>query len=79
MLHYSMAKQSTELSVAPAPRILAVVTRGVDFGGVFRDGHEGRVARPIEDLDEDTLKAIAGSAIGIEHAHLNRLVKDWTP
>lgn len=39
----------------------------------------GRVARPVEDLDDDTLKAIAGSSIPAEYAALDRIVKDWTP
>jgi prevent-host-death family protein len=40
---------------------------------------KGRVARPIEDLDDDTLKAIASSAVSPEHAALDEIVKDWTP
>lgn len=40
---------------------------------------KGRVARPVEDLDEDTLKAIASSAVSPEHAALDEIIKDWTP
>ena len=40
---------------------------------------QGRVARRVEDLDDDTLKAIAASAVGPEYADLDTLVKDWTP
>jgi hypothetical protein len=40
---------------------------------------KGRVARPIEDLDDDTLRAIAGSSVGPEHAHLDEIIADWTP
>jgi prevent-host-death family protein len=39
----------------------------------------GRIARPVEDLDDDTLKAIATSAVAPEHAALDRIIKDWTP
>lgn len=39
----------------------------------------GRIARPVEDLDDDTLKAIRGSAVAPEHAALDKLLKDWTP
>ena len=39
----------------------------------------GRIARPVEDLDSDTLSAIARSSVGPEHAALDRLLKDWTP
>jgi prevent-host-death family protein len=40
---------------------------------------KGRVARPIEELDDDTLKAIAGAAVPENYAHLDQLLKDWTP
>ena len=36
---------------------------------------EGRIARPIEELDEDTLRAIARSAVSSEHAALTILSK----
>ena len=40
---------------------------------------KGRVARPVEDLDDDTLKAIASASVPDEHAGLDSLLKDWTP
>jgi prevent-host-death family protein len=40
---------------------------------------KGRVARPVEDLDDDTLRAIAGSTVPDEFAHLDKLVEDWKP
>jgi hypothetical protein len=40
---------------------------------------KGRVARPVEDLDDDTLKAIANSSVAAEYAALEKIVKDWTP
>lgn len=39
----------------------------------------GRVARPVEDLDDETIKAIARSVVPPEHAALDALLKDWTP
>jgi prevent-host-death family protein len=39
---------------------------------------KGRIARPVEDLDEDTLKAIESAAVPEKYAHLDRLLKDWT-
>jgi hypothetical protein len=39
---------------------------------------KGRVVRRVEDLDDDTLKAIAAGYVGPEQAHLTDLVKDWT-
>ena len=40
---------------------------------------KGRVARRVEDLDEDTLRAIAGSEVSAEYAGLDEIIKDWTP
>lgn len=38
-----------------------------------------RIARHVEDLDNDTLKAIAQSEVSPEHTPLNNLLEDWTP
>jgi len=40
---------------------------------------KGRIARPVEDLDDDTLKAIANSSVPPEHAALDKIVEDWVP
>jgi prevent-host-death family protein len=40
---------------------------------------KGRVARPIEELDDDTLNAIANSSVSPEYAALDEILKDWTP
>jgi hypothetical protein len=39
----------------------------------------GGVARPVEDLDDDTLNAIANSAVAPEFAALDKIIKDWSP
>jgi prevent-host-death family protein len=39
----------------------------------------GRIARRVENLDDDTLRAIAASAVAPTHDDLNDLLKDWTP
>ena len=39
----------------------------------------GRVARPVEDLDDDTLNAIANSAVAPEFAALDKIIKNWSP
>jgi prevent-host-death family protein len=39
----------------------------------------GRVARKVEDLDANTIAAIARSEVAPEYAHLDRIIKDWTP
>jgi len=51
----------------------------VSSTAIFEVLVRGRMARPVEDLDEDTLKAIARSTVPQEHAALDRLLKDWTP
>jgi prevent-host-death family protein len=40
---------------------------------------KGRVARLVEELDDDTLKAIANSSVAAEYAALDNVIKDWTP
>lgn len=40
---------------------------------------KGRIARPVEDLDDDTLTAIAQAAVPDTHAALDALLKDWNP
>jgi prevent-host-death family protein len=40
---------------------------------------KGRIARKVEDLDDDTLKAISRAEVSPEYAHLDNLLKDWTP
>jgi hypothetical protein len=40
---------------------------------------KGRIARPVEDLDDGTLKAIANGAVPPEFAALDQIVKDWAP
>lgn len=40
---------------------------------------KGRIARLVEDLDDETVKAIAESSVPAEYAALDELLKDWTP
>jgi hypothetical protein len=40
---------------------------------------KGRIARQVADLDDDTLKAIAESAVPTEYAALDKVVKAWAP
>ena len=39
---------------------------------------KGRIARKVEDLDADTLKAIAGSEVPAEFSQLDKLLENWT-
>jgi hypothetical protein len=38
-----------------------------------------RVARRVEDLDEDTVNVIGRSFVSATYADLDRLIQDWTP
>jgi len=40
---------------------------------------KGRVARTVEDLDDETLNAIAKSAVPSEYDELDAMLKDWMP
>ena len=40
---------------------------------------KGRVARKVEDIDDETLEAISKSEVPDEFAHLDELIKDWQP
>jgi hypothetical protein len=40
---------------------------------------KGRVARQVEDLDDDRLEAIASATVPDEHAALDLLIEDGTP
>ncbi len=39
----------------------------------------GRVARRVEELDDETLQAIARGTVPSEHAAPDSLLKDWNP
>jgi prevent-host-death family protein len=40
---------------------------------------KGRVARRVEDLDNDTLHAIANASVPAAQAGPDHLLEDWTP
>ncbi len=40
---------------------------------------KGRIARPVEELDSDTLDAIGRAEVPAGHEKLDLLLKDWTP
>ena len=40
---------------------------------------KGRIARPVEELDPDTLDAIARAEVPPGHEDLDLILKDWTP
>ena len=46
---------------------------------LFETVIKGRIARKVEDLDDETLRAIAESEVPAEYDHLDDLIKDWKP
>jgi prevent-host-death family protein len=72
---YQDAAQREPVAITKNGRTHTVLMSAVFFEMVMK----GRVARPVEELDDDTLRAIACSAVPDEFAHLDNLVKDWKP
>ena len=72
---YQDAALQTPVAITKNGRPHTVLMSATFFEMVMK----GRVARSIEDLDDDTLKAIANSAVAPEYAALDQIVKDWTP
>jgi hypothetical protein len=72
---YQDAAQRAPVAVTKNGRTHTVLVSAAFFEMVMR----GRVARPVEDLDDDTLKAIASASIPPEYATLDEIIKDWTP
>ena len=72
---YQDAAQLNPVSITKNGRVHTVLVSSTFFELLTK----GRVARLVENLDDDTLRAIASSAVPPEFAHLDSLVKDWTP
>ena len=72
---YQDAAQHSPVVITKHDRPHTVLMSAALFEVVMK----GRVARPVEDLDDDTLKAIENSSVRPEHAPLDKLVEDWTP
>lgn len=72
---YQDAAQQAPVAITKNGRTHTVLVSAAFFEMVMK----GRVARPVEDLDDDTLRAIASSAVPDKFAHLDEIVKDWKP
>ena len=72
---YQDAAQHAPVAITKNGRTHTVLISAAFFEMVMK----GRVARPVEELDDDTLKAIARSEVPAEYAALDDLVKDWKP
>jgi hypothetical protein len=72
---YQDAAQLGPVAITKNRRAHSVLVSAAFFEMVMK----GRIARPVEDLDDDTLKAIGKSEVPEEYAALNNLIKDWNP
>ncbi len=72
---YQDAAQHAPVVITKNSRAHTVLISAALFEMVMK----GRVARQVEDLDDDTLRAIAASRVSPAHDALNDLLKDWTP
>jgi len=72
---YQDAAQISPVEITKNGRVHTVLMSATFFDLVMK----GRVARTVENLDDDTLRAIAGSAVPPEFVHLDDIVKDWAP
>jgi len=72
---YQDAAQRSPVVITKSGRPHTVLMSAALFEVVVR----GRIARPVEDLEDDTLKAIANSAVPPEYAALDKIIKDWAP
>jgi prevent-host-death family protein len=72
---YQDAAQHAPVVITKNARPHTVLVSAAFFEMVMK----GRVARTVEDLDDETLEAIASNAVSRRHDGLNDLLKDWTP
>jgi PHD/YefM family antitoxin component YafN of YafNO toxin-antitoxin module len=72
---YQDAAQISPVEITKNGRVHTVLVSATFFELVMK----GRIARPVEALDEETLSAIANSAVPSEFADLDDIIKDWTP
>jgi prevent-host-death family protein len=72
---YQDAAQQAPVAITKNGRTHTVLMSAAFFDMVMN----GRIARLVEDLDDDTVKAISRSSVASEFAHLDNMLKDWTP
>jgi prevent-host-death family protein len=72
---YQDAAQREPVAVTKNGRAHTVLISAALFEVITK----GRVARMVEDLDDETLGAIANSSAPDEFAHLDQLLENWKP
>ena len=72
---YQDVAQHAPVAITKNGRTHTVLISAAFFEMVMK----GRIARTVEELDDDTLKAIAKSAVPPEYESLDEIIKDWKP
>jgi len=72
---YQDAAQTGPVGITENGRVHSVLMSATFFELVMK----GRVSRSVEDLEEETLEAIAKSNVPPEFAPLDELITDWNP
>ena len=72
---YQDTAQRVPVEISKNGRPYAVMMSAAFFEILIK----GRVARKIEDVDNDTLEAILRSTVSSEHGMPDSILKDWTP
>ncbi len=70
---YQDAAQRSPVAITKNGRTHTVLVSAEFFELITK----GRIAREVEDLDEDTLEAIGNSKVSEEYSRLDDLLKDW--
>lgn len=72
---YQDAAQREPVAITKNGRTHTVLLSAAFFEMVMK----GRVARKVEDLEADTLKAIGDSTVAAAFGELDKLIADWKP
>jgi prevent-host-death family protein len=72
---YQDAAEQSPVTITRNGRVHTVLMSAAHFELITN----GRIARRIEDADNETISAIGRSEVSSDHAALDRLLKDWTP
>jgi len=72
---YQDAAQQAPVAITKNGRTHTVLMSAAFFEIVTK----GRIVRRVEDLDDETLNAIARSEVPAEYAALDDIIKDWNP
>ncbi len=72
---YQDAAQQTPVAITKNGRTHSVLMSAFQYELITK----GRVARKVEDLDDETIKAIASAEVPAEYAHLDKELDNPTP